>query len=586
MHLKSERLDAINIHYIKGDNNMERGNCMKKHRGLKIGKTLRTALALCLALFIAAGAVAGCSGTSGQQPPPTTGAPATEAPATGAPATEAPATEAPATDAQPANTGVASRISISRPADSDDLDPVTQDGNVNIWLFTLAIEGLVKCSDDGTQIEPYLATHWEISPDQLTYTFHLLPNLVFSDGSPVTKEDWEWTFERARDPESTWAFALDNVDTVTAPDDQTVVVHLNETSAAIFANLAMFNLGVQSKAYFDKVGPEGYHNGPVGTGPYMFTEWKKGESVLMTRNPNYRTPGLPKTDEIIFTLIPDDNTRIMQLEAGQADIATFVPWNRMDELSNTPGITAAAIPSTETNYIQFNTTGDCLSDQRVRQALDYATDKEEIIQGVFFGYAEPAGSFMTKFGMYWDSQTQSRAYDPDKAKSLLAEAGYPDGFDLTITLPSGNTIRIDIATILKEQWAKVGVNLSLELMDAATATQKLQTLKSELQIRGWTNDTVDPSQVVGYATQFKNSKNFYTGWNDPVIEAYAEQALVEMDDAKRQDLYRKIQQGYIEATPMIPLVYVPYGVAYSDKISGFVQTPLGNYRFENLVKNK
>ena len=479
---------------------------------------------------------------------------------------------------------IAKQIVISRPADSDNLDYVLQDGNVNIWMFNLTLEGLVKSSDDGTKIEPQLADTWDISADKLTYTFHVKKGIKFSDGTPVKGEDWVWSLKRARDEKGAWGFSLEAIKDITAPDDNTVVITLKQQWAPIMADLAMFNASVSSKTYFDNVGAEAYSQKPIGTGPYAITEWKKGEYILFDRNTNYWQPGLPKTDQIKMTVVPDDNTRIMQLQAGDVDAVTFIPWNRMDELSKDPKLTSVSVPSTETRYVQFNITKKELSDVRVRQALDLATDKTSLSKTILFGFGEPAKGFMAKAGMYWNSGLQINPYDVAKAKQLLTDAGYPNGFDITITNPSGSTVAQSIATILKEQWSKIGVKVTIETLEAATATDKFKKMKTDITLRAWTNDMVDPSQQVDYACVYSNIKNFYTGWDNQDVEKLALQGKSELDDSKRKDIYYKIQELYQKDMPMLSIFHVPYPVAMKKTVTGFVQTPLGNYRFENLVK--
>lgn len=488
-------------------------------------------------------------------------------------------TTAPAQEAKP------TLITMSRPADSDNLDYVLQDGNVNIWMFNLSLEGLVKSSDDGTKIEPSLAETWDISADQLTYTFHTRKDIKFSDGTPVKGEDWVFSLLRARDAkDSAWAFSLEAIKDVVATDDNTIVITLNQPWAPIMADLAMFNASVTSKAYFETVGAEGFSQKPIGTGPFAITEWKKGEYIRLDRNMYYWQAGLPKTDQIMITVVPDDNTRMLQLQAGDVDITTFVPFNRMAELGADTNLQAVAIPSTETRYVQYNTTKKQLSDVRVRQALDMAMDREALSKTVLFGYGEPSKGFMAKAGLYWNENVVTNPYDVEKAKALLAEAGYPNGFDITITLPAGNTVAISIATILKEEWSKIGVNVNLETLETATATEKFKNMESDITLRGWTNDMVDSSQQVDYFCIYANIKNFYTGWDNQEIEALGLAGKTELDNAKRQAIYYKIQELYQIDMPMSTIFHVPYPVAMNKSIKGFIQTPLGNYRFENLEK--
>ena len=198
-----------------------------------------------------------------------------------------------------ADASSAGTVVIGRPVDSDNLDPVTCLGNVNIFMFNLIVEGLVKTSDTTTEIEPCLAESWDVSDDGKTYTFHVMEGLKFSDGSDVTAEDWKWTFERAMAAtDSNWYSCVENIESVECPDDTTVIVTTKEAAASTLANLSIFEVGVQSKEHFDEVGEEEYVNaGPIGTGPYVLDEWSKGEYMTFKANPNYREEGLPLPEE-------------------------------------------------------------------------------------------------------------------------------------------------------------------------------------------------------------------------------------------------------------------------------------------------
>jgi len=481
---------------------------------------------------------------------------------------------------------IAKQILIGRPSDSNDLDPVTQDGNPDIWMFNLILEGLVKTSDDGTAIEPSLADSWDISEDGLTYTFHLKRGVKFSDGTPVTGEDWVWSFLRARDTEeSTWKFSLEALKDITAPDDNTLTLKVKGCRANFLANLAMFNATVQKKAYFESVSHEEYSQKPIGTGPYMIEEWKIGEYLLFKKNPYYHIEGLPKTEETKFVVVADDNTRSLQLEAGQLDVATYVPLNKMKELDSNPELVAVGLPSTRITYLILNNTKEPLGNPKVRLALDYGTDKEELVNFVLFGYGEIGTSYAPKAGMYFNYGIKDRGYDVDKAKALLAEVGYPDGFKIEILVRGGNAVYEKAAVLLKEQWSKIGVKVNILSLESGLTTDKYYGMDYEITLAQWTNDTSDPSQQCGYVFVPENSNCFHTGWKSDRAIELVNQGELEMDIVKREQIYFELQQIFYEEIPMLPMFYSPFPVALSKNVEGFVQTPLGNYRFENLVKN-
>ena len=291
------------------------------------------------------------------------------------------------------------KIGVNRNLETFDLPYVYS--VLDIGLAPLIFEGLVKSNDDGTAVVPCLAESWDISEDGLTYTFHLKQGVKFSDGNPVTGEDWAWSILRVKDIEAPFKFSVEAIEDVTAPDDNTLVIKLKEPWAPILGDLSMVNVSVQEKAYYEKVGQEVYSQKPIGTGPYIVKEWKKGEYLLLEKNPYYHIEGLPKTEELKFVIVLDDNTRVLQLEAGQLDVATYVPFSKMKELGDNPNLVAVAIPITEVDMIVLNNTKKPLDDPKVRLALEYGTDKQTMLDFVSFGYGEVTTNLLTKSGLFF-----------------------------------------------------------------------------------------------------------------------------------------------------------------------------------------
>lgn len=476
-------------------------------------------------------------------------------------------------------------ITIGMSSDAANLDPVNAKDNADIWLITVLGEGLVQCSGDGKQIVPCLAEKWDISKDSLTYTFHLRSGVKFSDGTPMTADDCVYSLKRARDTQSSqWSFSLTDVKDITAKDASTVVLTLKEPSAAILSDLAMFNACIMPKAYCEKAGDTGISQKPVSTGPYMLDEWKKGESVSFKKNPYYWQSGKPKTDEIKFTVVPDDNSRQMQLQSGAIDIDAMTPCNLMKTAAANSKVDAKTYPSTMVYYVTMNTTKDSLKDAKVRQALEYATDKEALSKTVTYGFGKKSVSFICEADPYFDSKLpDAHNHDVGKAKQLLAEAGKTN-LTLGLQIPSGNTLYQQIATVLKEQWAQAGVTLNITQLDRTAVKSAFKGLTYELVLNGWNNDITDTSEWVDYACVYSNDKCSFTGWKNADVENWEAQAKKELDTSKRQELYSKIQEAFQNDAPQIPLFSVPNTVSMSKKISGFVQDPLGYYHFQDLAK--
>ena len=268
--------------------------------------TARKLTALSLAAVMGLG-LAACSGGSGNGD------------ATGT------ASPTPGTTAEP--TSYADQIVVGITAEPKYIEPNAPGmGPAEVQVSQQIFEGLVRTGDDGS-IEPVLATDWTISDDGLTYTFNLVQGVKFSNGEDVEPSDWVWSFYRARDYEtSNYRYIAEAIDTVEATDEQ-VVITLTEPNAAFLAELGCFNMVLGDQSYAESMSDEEYLKNPVGTGPYMLKDWTQGSSLTLEANPYYRVEGMPKTKEIKYVLIADDNTRLMQLQSGQIDQAKHLIIN-------------------------------------------------------------------------------------------------------------------------------------------------------------------------------------------------------------------------------------------------------------------
>ena len=485
-----------------------------------------------------------------------------------------------------ANADPAEKIVIGRAVDSDDLDPVTCTGNQNIFIFNLILDGLLKSSDDGSSIEPCLATDMpEISEDGKTYTFHVQEGLLFSDGSPVTAEDWEWTFTRAIETEdSSWHMCVENLDHVECPDDTTVIVYTKEEAASTLANLCIFTLGVQSKAYFEKVGADEYHNGILGTGPYAVSEWKKGEYLTLEANPNYRVEGKPLTKTVEFKIVSDDAARIIQLQGGDIDIATDLSFSGLMQLEGDPNISVEADPSTMVYWLSLNSKSEKLADPKVREALYLATNSQEFVDTITFGYATPASSIINPPSEFYYASDQPSG-DIEKAKALLAEAGVGP-FELTLLMREGNETYQQIGMILMKQWAQIGVTVNFNQIEATAYSAARKDLSNyDFIISGWNDDVTDPAEMMQFVFDYSVTCGYYSGMEfDDEMQQLNSAALIELDEEKRKDLYAQIQQKLRELAIYVPLMVTPWCNAMNKAVTGWVQTPRGNYRLEDLAR--
>lgn len=479
-------------------------------------------------------------------------------------------------------------INIVRTADSAYLDPNAESiGGAECIVMQQLYEGLVKSSRTGDSIEPCLASDWTISDDGLTYTFNLVPDVKFCNGTPVTGEDWEWSLLRARDTEtSAYAFIAEAIDTVEATDSQ-VVITLKYPWAPFLADLCNFNMVVGCKAYFDEVGEEAYSQKPVGTGPYMVTEWVKDEHISLTANPYYRVEGCPKTENINFNVVTDDNTRLMQLQAGQGDILIDLPLSMAPVAESDENLEFYMFDSTQQRYFILNTTVAPFDDVKVRQAFEYALNKPELAEVIAGEYGEAVAAIVSKAeGKWCNTDLQPYDYDPEKAKELLAEAGYPDGVDFTLSIRSGSEVYEQMAILIQAAAKDAGFNVEIERLESAAMSEKYQSLSHQATILMWLDDIIDPSGVTGWSVDYDQCHAWYTGLNDTELDELNTAACKELDEEKRIEMYHEIQQRVHDNANIMPLFSNGFAYATTKNIQNLYVSPFSVLECAELVKTK
>ena len=295
---------------------------------------------------------------------------------------------------------------------------------------------------------------------------------------------------------------------------------------------------------------------------------------------------MPYLDAIRFAIIPDDATRVLKLKAGELDVAEFVPYSRVQELKADPRLDMVLFPAAQVNYFTLNDrptfkdgTKNPMSDVRVRQALNYATDKEALIQVVSYGTGTPQQSFMPMSTPLSSGNGPLYPYDIAKAKQLLAQAGYPNGFDITCTALAGSADDQAKIAALQQMWAQAGVRLKVEQLEAATRLARYNAADFQMRTSLWTNDINDPSEITSIIAYYPTRQAARTGWQDKRLDELFEQSQVEIDPARRAAEYKEIQQRYAAAAPIVFTMEVPYPVAMLKKVKDFVQIPLGNNIF-------
>jgi peptide/nickel transport system substrate-binding protein len=294
-----------------------------------------------------------------------------------------------------------------------------------------------------------------------------------------------------------------------------------------------------------------------------------------------------------MTVVPDDATRILQLKAGQIDATEFIPYERVKELQGDPNLTADLFPSTQITYIQLNArpklndgSPNPLSDERVRQALNYAINKQAIIKIVTHDLGTPMRSFIPSTTPLYADLGPAYPYNIAKAKALLADAGYSKGFSLGAFSQSGKADDSNTLAAIQQMWAPLGVKINIEQMDATTMDDRYHKADFQMRTGYWTNDITDPNEITSYFAYYPTTQSQYSGWQDKHVDELFEKSQSEQDPVKRGAEYKEIQEIFMKAAPMFFLYESPFAAAQRKQVKNYRQIPLGNYYFETTYIEK
>ena len=475
-------------------------------------------------------------------------------------------------------------LTIGRREDSTTFDPIKSAQNVDNWVFSNVFDVLVRVDKTGTKLEPGLAESWTISEDGLTYTFKIR-DAKFSDGSPITAGDAAFSLLRIRDNKgSLWSDSYKVIDTATAADDRTLVVKLKAPSAPFLSTLALPNVSVLSKKGLESAGEEAFAEKPVASsGAFTVKEWRRGDRVILEKNPNFWQADRVKLDGVEWISVPDDNTRMLNVQAGELDTAIFVPFSRVEELKKDANLEVHIDTSTREDHLLINHEHGALAKKEVRQALDMAIDKQAVVDTVTFGLGEVANSFVPKGGLYYYADNLKRPYDPEKAKAMLAEAGASD-LTLNYVVRAGDEVVEQTAVLLQQQLAKAGVTVNITKVDPSQEWDMLVAGDYDVGVNYWTNDILDPDQKTTFVIGHDSNNNYMTHYKNDTVKDLVAAARLELDPVKREAMYVDLQKMAKDDVHWIDLYYSPYINVSRKNISDFSQNPLGRFSLEDTDK--
>ncbi|HZK25304.1 MAG TPA: ABC transporter substrate-binding protein [Oscillospiraceae bacterium] len=426
--------------------------------------------------------------------------------------------------------------------------------------------------------QPGLAASWDTSEDGLVWTFKLKEGVKFHNGTPLKASDVKFTIESIIDPEvaSPSASDLAAIKGVEVKDDLTFDIVLKHPFPNLLFILSNTTCGIVSEEAYNNYGDEYGIKYVVGTGPYVFKEWIKGDKLVLEKNPEYNwgpdwmeNNGKPIIDSIIMRVIPEESTRRMELEAGNVHILRDVPASFVEELADNEEIEVIRGDATKLGYLAYACDKEPFTDVRVRQAINHAINKNDIVTYLLRGVGQPAYGYLPpalKSEYYADSEKDGYAYDVEKAKALLTEAGYKDGLELTLS--AENTSEYSkLAEVLQSQLKEVGIETKIQLYDSSSYADMLKEGKQELFIRLYSWPNADILDFFLLSSQFPYPN--HSRWLDDTTDELIQKAAGSATWDERSAGYHEVQKHLIEQAVWAP-IYIPDRVlAVRDEVQNF-----------------
>ena len=478
---------------------------------------------------------------------------------------------------------------VSIAADPTGFDPEAISNNTSGYIMATIHDGITRYKPGTVEVEPALAESWDIAPDGLTYRFHLRKGVKFHDGTPFNAHAYFDALERQLNKnfpyyiynmgtvQSFIDFTFSSLASNSVVDDDTIEFKMKAPSAALLSSLAMVWNGIESPAAVAKYQKE-LNNHPVGTGPFIFREWRQRDQIVLDANPDY-WGGKPKVDHLVFKEYPDPQAAALALKRGEVHIMGDVATQVVASLRGDPAIEILTQPGLAVSGLAMPNDMPPFTDKRVRQALNYAVDKDAINKGLYQGLATSLVSPLPESQWGFDPTMKGYPYDPEKAKQLLAEAGVKPGtrFELLAynSARGYNPVGAEQAVAFQGYLQKVGIETDIKRVDVGAYLAAIRSGKYQgIFITGVTGDNGDPDNFVG--TLF-NPKRMPAGdtshYNNPDVTKMMEEAAQVSDHQKRLDLYKTIQRQILDDAPWVFLNSTTQVRAIRREVKGFLLNP-------------
>ena len=487
---------------------------------------------------------------------------------------------------------------VGQIAEPKSLDPAAVTAVNDFRILVNVYEGLVRYRSGTLEVEPQLATDWTISEDGTEYTFTLREGVTFHDGTPFDAEAVKFNFDRMLDETHPFhdtgpfplAFFFSAVQETVVVDPMTVRFRLDAPYAPFLSNLAYPTGLIVSPAAVEANGAD-FGRNPVGTGPFRFAEWRANEAVVVERNGDYWGEAAG-SEAVVFRPITDANTRVAEMLAGGIDMMVEVPPTSLSQFGG-DGFEIAEQAGPHLWFLILNTKEGPASDVRVRQALNYAIDKEAIVNDVLEGTADvAAGPTPPAFAWAYNEALQPYPHDPEKAKALLAEAG-ADGAELTFFVTEGGSGMLDpvaMGTAIQADLAEVGLDVKIETYEWNTFLGEVNPGlegKADMAEMAWMTNDPDTLPYLALRTDASPDKGgFNSGYySNETVDELLEAARGATDQDERARLYREMQTIVQEDAPWVFVANWKQNAVTSDRVENFRLEPSFLLQLQSVVKN-
>lgn len=476
--------------------------------------------------------------------------------------------------------GLAQTVTYAAGADPDSLDPANAESNPSEAVNRMIFENLVKF-DAKLNLVPGLAERWEQAKDGMSWTFFLRKGVKFHDGTPFNAEAAKYFFDRMIGPEKPSRAGLyaPLVESAAVLDEHTVKVNMKAPFAFLLNNIAHSASGIVSPTAHKAMGKD-IARKPVGTGPFKFVEWVHGDHLTLARNDDY-WGGKPKLDKIIVKTIKEDSARVMMLQSGDAHLAVRLPSEDIPRLEKDANLQLDSTETLRALYIGFNCGKKPFSDVRVRQAFNLATDRNSIVKNIYQGRALVASNIVAPLTTGYFPMPPY-PYDPEKAKKLLADAGYPNGLKAKFISPQGRYPKdFEMAQALQQQWKKAGIDVTLDTMEWAAylafTRKPLDQTEVEVFLLGWAPSSAEARWILYplyHTDQWIPKGNNRLFYSNKQFDEYVDKLTKATEKADRDNYLKLAQELIYKEVPQLPILVTKETIGYSKKLKGVINSPL------------